>query len=153
MSSQIQIIKPEIELEKISEISEISEEIDHQIATERNRALSELSTDMGSLYELFQDCSNLIFGQTQHLEEVEDNLKKSLLSVEEGTIHLEKAAQYQKHSRGKIFDICMLVGGAGVGLLGWVGGPWVGIPTMAAGLGLSGGIVVARNKIESMSAD
>jgi t-SNARE complex subunit (syntaxin) len=159
--SQIQITKPEIESENNEFYDELNDDelndeefigVDNeiQVETERNEEIHKLSIDMGVLYGIFQECSNLIFGQAQELDEVEDNLEKSLLSVQDGTEHLEKAAQYQTHSRGKVFDICMLVGGVGIGALGWIGGPWIGIPTMAAGLGLTGGIVVARNKLESL---
>jgi hypothetical protein len=149
--SQIQILKPQIlqtkdeELEELGELQEPSinnDEIEKQIAIELNQEMHEVSNDVGMLYVLYHECQNLIFGQGESLDEVEENLTKSLVNVQEGTAHLEKADQYQKHSRGKVFDICMLAGG--------IGGFWIGIPTIIAGVGLSGGIVLARNKLENL---
>jgi hypothetical protein len=142
------------ELEELGELQEPSinnDEIEKQIAIELNQEMHEVSNDVGMLYVLYHECQNLIFGQGESLDEVEENLTKSLVNVQEGTAHLEKADQYQKHSRGKVFDICMLAGGTGLGALGFVlGGFWIGIPTIIAGVGLSGGIVLARNKLENL---
>lgn len=128
------------------------DQINLRIIQERNENIRSLADEMVLLKEIFVDCANMVFGQGQMLNEAEQNIERSVEHTEEATKSLERAEQYNRHGRGRLFDACVMVAGIGLGSLGWVGGPWIGVPTMAAGLGLSGSVVIARNSIEKATS-
>jgi hypothetical protein len=123
-------------------------EIDHKIIMETNKEMGTLSKDLILLKELFQDCAALVFNQGEKVDQIEENITNAVEDVEKGTENLKVAEKYKKHGRGRLFDICVLLGGTGLGALGLLGGPWIGIPTLMAGLGVSGSVIIARNKIK-----
>lgn len=116
---------------------------------ERNEAFKTIYTDISLLKDIFMDCATLIFGQGEQLNEAENNIEKAVQHTDEAVVSLEKTVEYTATGRGKLFDLCVMLGGVGLGSLGWIGGPWIGIPTMAAGLGVSTSVVVARNKLSN----
>ena len=122
--------------------------VEEEIIQENNEAVQTFAQDLELLKDIFIDCAHMIFGQGSSLQTAEENIEKALLDTETATENLEESEKLTKHSRGRLFDICVLVGGVGLGSLGWIGGPLIGIPTMAAGLGVSGAIVLARNKLK-----
>ena len=126
-------------------------EIEYKIVHERNSLIQTLTDDISVLQELFYDCSNMIFGQGVLLRDAEKNIETALENVEQGTESLKQAEMYHHHARGKLFDICVVAGGVGLGAIGFVAGPIVGIPTVAAGLGISGGVVLIRNKLHNIA--
>lgn len=122
-------------------------EVTNEIIRERNKEIGILAQEMAMLQGLFRECAALVFGQAEHIDKMEENITNAVNNVEEANNDLKQAEKYKKHDRGHIFDICLIVGGTGLGALGMLAGPWIGVPTLAAGVGLSSSIVIARNKI------
>ena len=123
------------------------QDITNSIIKERNTQMGFIAEELMHLKELFQDCATQVFSQGEHIDQTETNIIRAVNNVEDGVDNLEVAGTYQKHNRGRLFDVCVLIGGVGLGALGLIAGPWIGIPTLAAGIGVSGGVVIARNKI------
>ena len=132
----------------INDLTTKSRSVDYKIIQENNKDVRTLATELELLKDVFLDSAYLIFGQGENLQTAEANIEKALADTETATDNLEQTENLTKHSRGKLFDACMLIGGVGLGALGWIGGPWIGIPTMVAGLGLSGSVVLVRNKLQ-----
>jgi len=134
--------------ENIAGLVSSSMSVEEEIIQENNEDVRTFTQDLEMLKDIFLDCAHLIFGQGSSLQTAEENIERALQDTETATENLEESEKLTKHGRGRLFDICVLVGGVGLGTLGWIGGPWIGIPTMVAGLGLSGSVVLARNKLQ-----
>lgn len=147
-----QILLEDSELDQYFDQSYDDNQIILNIIQERNEEIRTLADDMALLKEIFVDCANMVFGQGESLNEAENSIEKSVEHTEDAAKSLEKAVEYQRHGRGRIFDACVMAAGVGLGSIGWIGGPWVGVPAMAAGLGLSGSVVIARNKLEETTS-
>ena len=141
------------ELDQYFEDTHNEEDIALKTAEENNTDIRSLADEIVLLKEIFVDCAAMVFGQGEQVDELEQSIEQAVKNTDEGTKSLQKAEQYTSHGRGKIFDACVLVTGAGLGALGFIGGGWIGIPTMAAGLGLSTSVVIARNKLASSVGD
>lgn len=124
---------------------QVEDQVNLNIIRERNEGMRTIATDVALLKELFMECASMVFGQGESLAEAERSIEQSVEHTEEAAKSLERAEVYATTGKGKLFDLCVMVTGIGLGSLGWIGGPWIGISTMAAGLGVSGSVVIARN--------
>ena len=121
-------------------------EVDIQIIEERNRDIQLLANDVSIISELFYSVQHLIWEQGIDLNVAYRNTEESVINTTEGTANLEAIQNQSEHTR-KLREAGIIMGGTAVGSIGWIGGPWIGIPTTGLGLGISSGIVFIMRKI------
>lgn len=139
---QLQIHKEPIEIEK-SEITTV----DLAILQERNTEIKKIAHDISIISEIFHTIQNMVLDQGLDLNVAYDHVERAEINTTEAKESLEKAEQYHTHSTRNIRDTSIVVTGLAIGGVGWIGGPWIGIPTTAVGVGISTGIVMLLRKI------
>lgn len=128
----------------------LDNDIDMIIAAERNSDIQSLAHDIMDINEIMSTLSQMVYGQRSGVDNIEASIEKSVGNVEEGTKNLEKAEEYQVKNRSLIRDIAIVAGGFGVGTLGLIAGPIVGLVTIAASTTLSGSLVYAVRKKKNL---
>lgn len=124
----------------------VDEEVNTNIIKERNEAIKQISNDVGILSEIFQTIQHMIHEQGFELNLVSTNIENTEQQTAEGVKHLENAENLSKETKS-VRDAGIIVSGAALGSVGWIGGPFIGVPTTAVGVGLSVGIVCLLRKI------
>jgi len=123
------------------------DEVDRSIITERNRDIKAIEEDMGHLADITRNCAELVHDQGYEVDAAETNISNSLINIEETVETLEQISATVEKKRGFAFNAYVLLTGVGIGSLGWIGGPWIGIPTTLAGIGVSSTIIFIKKKI------
>lgn len=141
---QIQITQPSEQTQL--EIKEITA-VDMAIMQERNKEIKNVEQDVGILSELFHTIQHMVWEQGVDLNVAYENVERAEINTTEAKDSLENAAKYQTKNTRNIRDTSIVVTGLAIGGVGWIGGPWIGIPTTAVGVGISTGIVMLLRKI------
>ena len=128
---------------------DVDAELEREIA-ERDREIRRLSEDVSVLSELFAECSELIFTQSEPLEIAESNVEKSEVSVNEAQDELCQAELIQERRRfkGTKVEAGIVVVATCVGAIGFLGGPWIGVPSTTLALGAAATIIAIKRKIQ-----
>jgi len=121
-------------------------DVDLKIANETNKDINEITEDVGVIPHLLHSIQNLIWDQGLDINSIQNNVEESKEFTAKGVTNLESAEIHLDKSK-KMRDASIMLGGATIGGIGWLGGPWIGIPTTALGLGISSGVVFAIRKI------
>jgi hypothetical protein len=121
-------------------------DIDLKIANETNRDINEITEEVGVLPHLLHSIQNLIWDQGLDINSIQGHVEQSKELTNKGVSNLESAEIHSNKSK-KMRDASIMLGGATIGGIGWLGGPWLGIPTTALGLGISSGVVFAIRKM------
>ena len=122
------------------------EEVKANILRERNEEIKQITNDVSILSEIFQTIQHMIHDQGLDLNIVSKSIENTEVQTSEAVNHLEKADNHQKQTKS-VRDAGIIVSGAAIGSVGWIGGPIIGVPTTAAGVAISVGIVCVLRKI------
>ena len=129
-----------LQVPDISEFREVPH--DEGLVEDQNELIRKVQEQIAELPELMAEMREFIEEQGILVEEAEENIEEVVESVEEGVIQL-KAALREKEKSRKIYWYGGggAVGGAGLGALGFLGGPAVGAGTTIVStiLGLAAG--------------
>lgn len=121
-------------------------DVEANIIKERNEDIKQITNDVSILSEIFQTIQHMIQEQGIDINFASKNIENTEIQTAEGVKHLEKAEHHQKQTKN-VRDAGIIVSGAAIGSVGWIGGPIIGVPTTAVGVGLSVGIVCILRKI------
>lgn len=121
--------------------------VDLAIIKERNTEIKAIAHDVSIISEIFHTIQNMVLDQGLDLNVAYEHVERAEINTTEAKESLEKAEQYHAHSTRNIRDTSIVVTGLAIGGVGWIGGPWIGIPTTAVGVGISTGIVMLLRKI------
>jgi hypothetical protein len=124
----------------------VNEEVDANIIKERNEEIKQTTKDISILSEIFQTLQHMIHDQGIDLNFASKNIENTEIQTADAVKHLESAEQHQKQTQS-MRDAGIIVSGAAIGSVGWIGGPIIGVPTTAIGVGLSVGVVCLLRKI------
>ena len=122
------------------------EELNASILRERNEEIKQITNDVGILSEIFQTIQHMIHDQGLDVDIASKSIESTEVQTGEAVKHLEKAENHQKQAKS-VRDAGIIVSGAAIGSVGWIGGPIIGVPTTAVGVALSVGIVCILRKI------
>jgi t-SNARE complex subunit (syntaxin) len=123
-----------------------NEQVDATIVKERNEEIKQITKDVGTLSEVFHTIQHMLLDQGIDLDLAFKNVEDTEAQTGEAVTHLENASKHQNHAKG-VRNATIVVGGAALGSVGWLGGPIIGSATMTIGIGISVGIVVLLRKI------
>lgn len=128
-----------------STIKPVSDE-NLKIIQERHESIKDLSADVLTLSELFKDFSHMVWEQDDTLNLAVENIESAGENVEQAVEHLEKAETYHSNYTSRIFEVSAIVLGTALGSVGFIGGPWIGVPTTMLGLSVGSGVAYVRKK-------
>lgn len=126
----------------------VEHDIDQAIVEERNREIYQIEQETSLIAEIMGHLSYMVSGQGETLEQAVENLEEAKENTHDATIYLEKALVHEVSSRGLLLDAGVIVAGTGLGALGFIASPIVGVPTLVAGVIAAGAVIVARRKIK-----
>ena len=121
-------------------------EIDLNIANETNQDIQEIAKEVRLLPNLLQSIQTLIWEQANDIISIYDSVEESKRLTEEGVNNLESTERHIERNN-KVRDVSIIAGGTALGGIGWIGGPWIGIPATGLGVGISTGIVFIMRKL------
>jgi len=108
---------------KLQEVD--STEHDRQLIEERNAGIRQVTEDLTTLHEIFVDVSKMVGEQGQELEQVEETVHQTNITVAQATDELRMAGDYQRAAGRKKIWICLvcliglLIIGGVIGLVVW----------------------------------
>lgn len=120
------------------------------IIRERNQELLEIAQETSMLSEIMSALSEMLHGQGERLDLVETQVENAVVHIEEAAEHLAHASDWKTKTRLLLLDVSTIVAGTGAGCLGFIGGPWIGVPLVLGGIVASSSIVVARRRYQSL---
>lgn len=118
--------------------------VDFEIVKERNQEIQELEQDISNVAEINTSLASMIFEQGEQIDFAAESIETAEINIKEAVRHIEVAHDHTKNSRGLIFDACSFVAGTGLGAIGFISGPFVGVPTLLAGVAVSTCVVIIR---------
>uniref|UniRef100_A0A6C0BM89 t-SNARE coiled-coil homology domain-containing protein n=1 Tax=viral metagenome TaxID=1070528 RepID=A0A6C0BM89_9ZZZZ len=122
------------------------DEVDMAILQERNRELSQIEIDTMAISEIMTQLSAMVCEQGDKLAAAEEQVTDATENTAEGVVHLSRALSFAEKSRALIVDASTLIAGTGLGALGFLASPVVGVPTLVAGLVTATSVIVIRRQ-------
>lgn len=119
VQKQKQKQKFRIDMEQVNTIDTFME-----VEQEKKKELLTLHNDMNELVDMMQDMKNMVGGQGEMLNDLQENIERTTLNVERGRKQVKAARGYQKMGMGKL--ITKGASGMGVGMGAAVGKAVVG---------------------------
>lgn len=123
--------------------------VERAIVRERNQEIQVIAQETSMLAEIMANLASMIESQGTHLDSAAAQVEQSARTADETADILARADSWQESARGAIVDISTVAIGTGLGTLGFLAGPWVGLPTMVGGMVTATSIVAVRRKIKS----
>lgn len=120
------------------------DDVDLAILEERNRELRQIEEDTLSLSEIMHSISTMLCEQRENLEIAVADTEKSAQATTEAVTNLQQALKWTNSARGLIVDASAMIAGSGLGALGFLGGPLVGVPTLIGGIATASAVIVLR---------
>lgn len=117
--------------------------VEHEIIKVRNNDIKQLEKDFVDLHEITKSLSLLVVDQGESIEQIVQNVDKSVIHTDEGVKHLEKASDIQLNTTKRKITWTAIFTSTGVIIGGAVltaFHPFIGIPiigTGIAGIGIS----------------
>ena len=112
---------------------------------ERNRQMKELEEEFEDLEEISRSLYEMIYDQGEFISELDKTLDNIVEDVDNAAENLEKALKTKPQI---IFqNIAIVAGSAGIGVLGFLAGPVVGIATTVSGIMTGIGVVTVKKKL------
>lgn len=124
-----------------------SRSVDLSIIAERTRDLKQIERDTTDLSEIMLHISAMLMDQAKPLQLSERHVEQAEVNTSQAVENLEMAADWKSKARGTLIDAGIVITGAGLGTLGFLATPMVGVPTVIAGLTTAISLVVARRKM------
>jgi hypothetical protein len=125
------------------------DQVDIKILHERNKEIRTIEEDTMSISEIMQSLSLMIHDQGENLEIASAHVDNAVENSEDAVISLDKSLSWVVNMRGLIVDATTIVAGSGLGALGFIGGPVVGVPTFIGGLVTAASVIVIRRALSS----
>ena len=129
-----------------TEIIEIENDIDSIIIREKNNEIKKLEQDMTHISEIFYDLGQMIEIQGEDLKLIDKNIGNASRDVAISLRNLADAEEMTSYKYRLARNAGIIVGGVGLGALGFIAGPLIGIGTLLSGAGIGGGIIYATNR-------
>jgi len=123
------------------------DEVDFAILQERNTEIAKIEQDTLSISEIMKDLAYLIYDQGEDLKVGEKQIENVVEATGEGLSHLERALKFTEKTRGLIVDASTIVAGTGLGALGFLASPVVGVPTLLGGLATAVSVITIRRNL------
>ena len=117
-----------------------------RIAEERNKELRALEQEISDISEIMNVLAGMAEEQGEILDTGEQCLMRAAADVSAGLENLQRAETWATRARGLMIDASAIIVGATLGTLGFLAGPWVGVPTLVGGLATATSLVVVRRK-------
>ncbi len=118
-------------------------EVDIQIIRERNKDIQQLERDIRDLAEIQMDIGLLIQEQGEQIDLCSENIIVTEKNTEEAVANLEKCEEYNNKTNSLIRDVIIVSSSAGLGCLGFIGGPFIGLGTLILTTLTGSGVVLA----------
>lgn len=127
----------------------VVDDIDQKILEETNQHIQTLAEELTELYEIMTLFPSFLKRQGEQLDDASQNIETSEQNVDQSTDTLNTVNNNitEKRKKIRIRDATILASGTAIGSIGWFGGPWIGVPTTAIGVGISTGIVLLIHRI------
>lgn len=106
-----------------------TDDIDSIIISERNKEIVEIEKDVADLFEIQKDLALMVNEQGETLDRCVETVTVCERAIEEGTKALERANEGNK-SGSFIKAVAIITGSIGIGSLGFIGGPLIGLGTI-----------------------
>lgn len=140
--------KGEEEEEEYMEQENIYSDVEEKIIRERNLEIRQIERDIEDLAEIQKDLSFYVFEQGEQINLCAENVNIVEKNTEEALSNLEKAEEHVNRGRQLLRDIVIVSSSAGLGSLGFLGGPFIGIGTLlVTTLAGSGVVFVMRSSM------
>ena len=136
----------QIQIQETESDQLIEHNVEMKIAQETYEEVKQIEEDTGLIPELLHSIKHLVWNQGFNLNVAYENIEDVTQKTTEAVTHLESAEKYADHTH-KIRDATIVASGTAIGSIGWIGGPWFGIPGTGLGLGISSGIVFIMRKV------
>lgn len=148
MNEEMQLMLSDDETAQLLEFTDDEEEVGLTILRERNEEIREIARDTSLIAEIMTMLSTMVSEQGEQLDVAEAHLEQAAEDTEDAANTLARAATWQERARGTMVDITTFAVGTGLGAMGFLGGPWVGLPTLVGGVATASSIVAIRRKIK-----
>jgi hypothetical protein len=132
---------------------DFDDDVNYQIIHERNASMEEIEREIFTLTEIFNDLAVLLVEQGEQLDAAESQVESAAEATTEAVQHLSRAAHWKSQARGIVLDAGTIVAGTGLGALGFLASPVVGVPTLVGGIISSVAIVTLRRQISSNASN
>lgn len=123
--------------------------IDHQIATEKLKDAQVLESEIQALQDCMQTMSQYLEVQQPTIDNVEQDLENTIEITDQAVNDLEESSRLADAIRNRKSTMFLVGTGLGVGAIGFLGGPLLGVATVTIG-GLLGGGIAKATKIETI---
>jgi len=120
------------------------DDVDTEILRERQDAIHEIEKETLTISEIMESIAALLPGQGENLNLASANVERSVEATGDAVIALENAVSWNQKLRGLVFDATAAVAGSGLGALGFLGGPLIGVPTLVGGIITASSIIIIR---------
>lgn len=129
------------------------DEVDLAILKERQEELRKIEEDTLSISEIMNSLSSLLCEQGENLDLATEHVESSVTATSDAVISLDNALVWQSKMRGLLVDATTVLTGSGLGALGFIGGPVVGVPSLIAGLVTAASVIAIRRRLQSSELD
>ena len=117
-----------------------------KLVKERNRQIKELEVEFDDLEEISRSLHKMIHDQGEFLSEIDKTLDNIVKDVDNAAENLENALKL-KQPPSILKNIMIVAGTSGLGVLGFLAGPIVGIVTTVSGVVTGIGVVTVKKKL------
>ena len=113
----------------------------------RNNSIRELQEDIENLAEISQILSQMVKEQGENINVVEETMEVVSVNIQETVESLKQSEKYMTAARSGIRNTILVLGGVGLGALGFIAGPIVGVATTISGVAAGlGAVFIAEKK-------
>lgn len=134
------------------EDNHLLDEVDFAILHERQAELREIEEDTLSISEIMTSLSFLINEQGENLAVATEHVASSVESTDAAVNSLENALGWKNNMRCLLVDATTIITGSGLGALGFIGGPLVGVPTLVGGLLVAASVIAIRRNLSTQGS-
>ena len=131
----------------LQKLKDYQNSVDVQILEERNINIRLIEHDMCEISDIMNDLSRLVSEQGKKVDLATENVETSEIHVREAVVLLEEGEEVVSKIRGVILDSITIVSLTGLGALGFIGGPIVGVPTTFSGLMSGIAVITLRRNV------
>jgi t-SNARE complex subunit (syntaxin) len=150
VGNQYNMKNPDMPIPNWDDLAEQEVNHDQALIEETNMGVKLLEKDLADLMASMRIYRNLVADQGEGLNQVEDVLQEVEANIEQGTATLEHVeAHIQGERKEGLFATIGGISGGGIGALGFIFSPLVGVVTMVISSGLGAGIGFIIGKVKA----
>uniref|UniRef100_A0A2P2I4Z9 Syntaxin-7-like n=1 Tax=Hirondellea gigas TaxID=1518452 RepID=A0A2P2I4Z9_9CRUS len=101
---------------------QLEQEAELDAIRERESQIRQLETDIGDVNQIFKDLATMVHEQGEVIDSIEANVETAQVNVQQGSVELQSARQYQNKARRKkliLLFILLIVIAIIIGLIVW----------------------------------